>query len=108
MVACESSTGVELPNEIAATGGDAQKVAVNTPSQPLSVLVQNSFGNPVHNATVTWLVDSKKGTLQSVTTKTGTDGTASNTFIGSAAGDAVITATVAGIYTATFTEHVGS
>lgn len=109
MVACQSSTGVALANEISATGGDAQKVAVNTAaSQPLSVVVQDTFGNPVRNAAVNWKVVSGNGTVQSVMTKTGLDGTASNTFVGGAAGDAVVTATVAGIYDVTFTEHVGS
>jgi hypothetical protein len=110
MVACDSSTGTNYPNELTVAGGDAQSVALNTSAgTQLSVVVKDDFGNLVHNAQVLWTVDSGSGTLAAPMTKTSVDGVAVNTFTGGATkGDAVITATVGGIYVVQFTEHVGS
>jgi hypothetical protein len=108
MVACTSSTSTDVPNQLSIIAGDGQTVAVNTAATtPLTVLVVDSFGNPVPNATVNWLVTSGSGTVKPLSSTTGLNGQESATFTGGAtAGDAVINANVAGIYVVNFTEHV--
>ncbi|HEY4217520.1 MAG TPA: Ig-like domain-containing protein [Gemmatimonadaceae bacterium] len=108
MVGCDSSTSTNFANQLSIVGGDGQTVSVNAAAAtPLTVLVVDSFGNPVPNATVTWLVTSGSGTIKPATTVTGATGQESATFTGGAtAGDAVVNANVGGIYIVNFTEHV--
>lgn len=89
----------------AAFSGDGQ---VDVPGgvlpDPLVVKVFDDQGQPFAGATVAWAVTSGGGTLTDAQTVTGADGTASATFrLGATPGDNVVSATVPGIQTVTFT-----
>ncbi len=84
------------PEEMVALSGDGQHAEAGEPlPEPLSVRVEDHWGNPVAGAQVEWAAGA--GTLQGANDITGADGVASATWsMGREAGAAEATARVAG------------
>jgi hypothetical protein len=90
---------------ITKVSGDSSTAAENTSlSSPIVVMVVDSYGNPVSGATVNWTVTSGGGTLDVVSSTTGTDGKAqANWTLGPNTGAQTVTATVGSLAPITFT-----
>jgi hypothetical protein len=101
---CTLNTDVSGPAAIIKFGGDLQTEPTNTTfPTPLAVLVVTQFGEPVQNATVTWIVTSGGGTFDAPSTLTGENGVASVTYTsGATAGSVLIEARVSGLPPLTF------
>jgi adhesin/invasin len=87
------------------SGGGQSTVVTKTAANPLVVKVTDAAGNPKSGVTVAWARTSGTGTVASSSSTTGTDGTTSNSFTaGTTPGTTTITATVAGLPAASFSE----
>lgn len=103
--ACDDDDPVEPPvaTELNITSGDNQTIAVSTASAPMTVTLLDQNDDPIAGRTVNWAVATGTGTLASASSVTNAQGVASMTFTSAAtAGNATVTATVAGLTPATF------
>jgi len=105
---CNSSEGPPVPGGVSAVSGNDQFATVGTPTaNPLVVLVVDNNGNPFGNTPVIWKVTTGGGTLADTTSTSNASGYASMTYTaGANPGQATIVATVAQIWTATFTIYL--
>ena len=108
--ACNSAAGPPVASGISAVSGDNQFAVVSTkPANPLVVLVTDNNGNPFPNAPVTWKVTKGGGTVSDSTSTSDASGHASMTYTaGTLPGQATVVATVAFVWTATFTIYIES
>jgi hypothetical protein len=106
--ACNSTAGPNQPEGIAVVSGNDQFASPGSPvANPLTALVVDQSGAPFPGASVTWAVTGGGGTLTDSTSTSDADGHAMMTYTaGSTAGLATIVATVAQVWTASFTVHV--
>jgi hypothetical protein len=106
--ACNSTAGPPSADGVTAVSGDAQFATVGTAvANPLVVLVVDQNGSPFGGATVNWTVSSGGGAVSDTTSTSDMDGHATITYTaGATPGTATIVATVAQIWTATFTVYV--
>jgi hypothetical protein len=93
-----------VANEISKESGDNQTVPRSSASQPLVVVIEDQYDDPMSGVTVNWAVATGSGTLSSATSVTDVNGETSVTFTaGTVAGTATVTATVSGLTPVTFT-----
>jgi len=108
--ACNSSTaaGPPVPGGVTAVSGNNQFAVVSSAaSNPLVVLVTDQNGSPLPSATVSWKVTSGGGTVTDTTSTTDASGYATMTYTaGTRTGAATIVATVALLWTASFTIYI--
>jgi len=110
IAACNSAEGPPVPQGISAVSGSDQFAVVSTPAaNPLVVLVTDNNGNPFAGATVTWTVTKGGGTVSDSTSTSDVSGHTSITYTaGALPGAATVVATVALVWTTTFTIHIES
>jgi alpha-tubulin suppressor-like RCC1 family protein len=110
LVACESSPTrtPPAPAALVVVSGDDQLGAVAAAlPQPLVVRVNDTDGQPLPGVSVTWAADPGSGAVSPATAVTDAGGIARTTWtVGTKAGTAGVTATVAGLSPATFTAQV--
>ena len=108
IVSCNSTNGPDVPEGITAVSGNDQSAAVGTAaSNPLVVLVVDASGTPFSGATVTWTVTGGGGAVSDSTSLSDATGHATMTYTaGSSPAVATIVATVAQVWTTTFTVYV--
>ena len=108
--ACNSSSaeGPPVPGGVAAVSGNSQFAVVGGPAaNPLVVLVTDQNGSPLASATVSWKVASGGGTVADTTSTSDASGYARmNYTAGARAGAATVVATVAQIWTTSFTIYI--
>ena len=107
--ACNSSAeGPPVPSGIAAVSGNNQFAVVNSPaSNPLVVLVTDQNGSPLSNAKVSWTVTSGGGSVADSTSTSDVSGYARTTYTaGERPGAGTVVATVALLWTASFTIYI--
>ena len=94
-----------VPVALVRGAGDAQRGGAGTAlATPLTVKVQDRFGNGVRDATVVWTVTAGGGSLAAASSRTAADGTASAVWtLGTSTGVDSVTASVAGVGAVTFT-----
>jgi len=106
IVSCNSTAGPDAPEGITAVSGNDQSAPVGTAvSNPLVVLVVNATGAPFSGATVTWTVTGGGGSVSDSTSVSDATGHATMTYT---AGSSPAVATVAQVWTTTFTVYVES
>ena len=98
-------TGSPRPWALEIVSGDGQKgEAGGRLAQPLVVELQDQYGDPVANASVTFLVTAGRGTLSVWTATTEADGRAATTLtLGRQPGTNTVRARVSGLQPVTFT-----
>jgi hypothetical protein len=108
--ACNSTSAPPVASSVAVVSGNNQYATVGTSvANPLVVLVSDDNGNPFGNAPVSWRVVSGGGTVADTTSTSNASGYATMTYTaGANPGVATIVATVAQIWTASFTIYVES
>jgi hypothetical protein len=107
--ACNSSAeGPPVPAGVAAVSGNSQFAVVGGPAaNPLVVLVTDQNGSPLPNTTVSWSVTSGGGAVADTTSKSDASGHATMTYTaGPRTGAATVVATVAQIWTTSFTIYI--
>lgn len=107
--ACNSSTeGPPVPGGLSAVSGNSQFAVVSSPAaNPLVVLVTDQNGSPLPNASVSWKVASGGGSVDDTTSTSDASGYARTTYTaGSRVGAATVVATLAQIWTASFTIYI--
>lgn len=110
IVSCNSTAAPDAPEGITAVSGNDQSAAVGTAvSNPFVVLVVNATGAPFSGATVTWTVTGGGGSVTDSTSVSDATGHATMTYTaGSSPATATVVATVAQVWTTTFTVYVES
>jgi hypothetical protein len=110
IVSCNSTDGPNVPEGITAVSGNDQSAAVGTAaSNPLVALVVDASGAPFSGATVTWTVTGGGGSVSDSTSLSDATGHATMTYTaGNSPAAATIVATVAQVWTTTFTVYVES
>jgi Bacterial Ig-like domain (group 1) len=108
LAACNSAEGPPVPAGVTAVSGNNQFATVGAPvANPLVVLVVDNNGNPSGNTPVSWRVTTGGGTLADTTSTSNASGYATMTYTaGTNPGQATIIATVAQIWTASFTVYL--
>lgn len=108
LAACNSAEGPPVPAGVTAVSGNDQFAIIGTQAaNPLVVLVVDNNGNPYGNAPVSWRVTAGGGTLADTTSTSNASGYATMTYTaGANPGQATIIATVAQIWTASFTVYL--
>ena len=76
--------------------GDGQALPTGQPSTPLVVELRDSAGQPIPNALIEWNTDGQRVALRDTSTRTGSDGQASNIATVLIPGAASVSAKVAG------------
>ena len=107
--ACNSSTeGPPVPGGVAAVSGNNQFAVVSSPaSNPLVVLVTDQNGSPLSNTPVSWKVTTGGGSVADTTSTSDASGYATTTYTaGTRPGAATGVATVAQIWTTSFTIYI--
>lgn len=107
--ACNSSAeGPPVPSGISAVSGNNQFAVVNSPaSNPLVVLVTDQNGSPLANASVSWVVTSGGGSVADSTSTSDVSGYARTTYTaGERPGAGTVVATVAQLWTTSFTIYI--
>ena len=108
--ACNSSTANSppVPGGVTAVSGNNQFAVVSTAaSNPLVVLVSDQNGSPLPNTTVSWKVTSGGGSVDDTTSTTDASGYAKMTYTaGTRIGAATVVATVALLWTTSFTVYI--
>ena len=108
--ACNSSTanGPPVPGGVTAVSGNNQFAVVSSAaSNPLVVLVIDQNGSPLPNAAVNWKVTSGGGAVADTTSTSNASGYATMTYTaGTRTGTATVVATVAQLWTASFTIYI--
>ncbi len=88
------------PDHFTLVSGDAQTGVAGDALAPLSVRLEDAFGNPLAGQTVTWAVAQGNGSLSDVTSLTDSSGVATVTAtLGTTAGSNAFTATHGGVST---------
>jgi hypothetical protein len=109
LVACNTGTaGPDVPQGISVVSGDNQFATIGTATaNPLVALVVDPGGAPFGGAVVKWTVTGGGGTVGDSTSTSDANGYASMTYTaGTNPGVATVVATVADLWTTTFTIHV--
>ena len=108
IAACNGSPGPATASGVAVVSGSEQFAVAGSPTaNPLVVLVTDDNGNPFGNAKVVWTVSSGGGAVGDSTSTSDASGHTSMTYTaGSNPGVATIVATVASVWTASFTIHI--
>lgn len=110
LAACNSSTANSppVPGGVTAVSGSNQFAVVNSAaSNPLVVLVIDQNGSPLPNSPVSWKVTSGGGLVADTTSTSDASGYATMTYTaGGRTGAATVVATVAQIWTASFTIYI--
>ena len=107
--ACNSSTeGPPVPGGVTAISGNNQFALVNSPaSNPLVVLVIDQNGSPLPSTPVIWKVTSGGGSVADTTSTSDASGYATMTYTaGSRIGAGTVVATVAQLWTTSFTIYI--
>lgn len=108
--ACNSATadGPPVPGGVTAVSGNNQFAVVSSAAaNPLVVLVTDQNGSPLPNAAVSWKVTSGGGSVADTTSTSDASGYATMTYTaGDRTGAATIVATVAQIWTTSFTIYI--
>jgi len=106
--ACNSTSGPDVPQGISAVSGNDQYAAVGSAaSNPLVVLVVDPSGTPFSGATVSWTVTGGGGSVSDSTSTSDASGHAAMTYTaGATPGVATVVATVAQVWTTSFTVYV--
>lgn len=107
--ACNSSAeGPPVPGGVTAVSGNNQFAVVSSPaSNPLVVLVTDQNGSPLPNTAVSWQVTSGGGSVADTTSTSDASGYATTTYTaGPRAGAATVVATVAQLWTTSFTIYI--
>jgi hypothetical protein len=110
IAACNSAAGPPVPEGITAVSGSDQFAVVSAQAaNPLVVLVTDGDGNPFAGATVTWTVTKGGGTVSDSTSTSDASGHTSIMYTaGALPGAATVVATVALVWTTSFTIHIES
>jgi hypothetical protein len=110
IASCNSTNGPDVPEGITAVSGNDQAAAVGTAApNPLVARVVDASGAPFSGATVTWTVTGGGGSVADSTSVSDATGHAAMTYTaGSSPAVATIVATVAQVWTTTFTVYVES
>jgi len=108
VAACNGAPGPDVASGVQAVSGSEQFAVTGAPAaNPLVVLVTDENGNPFSNGKVVWTVSSGGGTVGDSTSTSDASGHTSMTYTaGSNPGVATIVATVASVWTASFTIHI--
>jgi len=106
--ACNSAEGPPVPGGVAAVSGNSQFAVVGSPAaNPLVVLVTDQNGSPLPNTPVNWAVTSGGGTVTDAISTSDASGHATTSYTaGTRAGAATVVATVAQIWTVSFTIYI--
>jgi hypothetical protein len=106
--ACNSSEGPPVPGGIVAVSGNNQFAVVSTPAaNPLVVLVTDQNGSALPNTPVSWTVTSGGGVLADTSSTSDASGHATMSYTaGNRTGAATVVATVAQIWTTSFTVYI--
>jgi hypothetical protein len=106
--ACNSAEGPPVPGGVTAVSGNSQFAVVGSPAaNPLVVLVTDQNGSPLANTTVSWKVTGGGGTVADTTSTSDQSGLATTTYTaGPRAGAATVVATVAQLWTTSFTIYI--
>ena len=110
IAACNSAEGPPVPQGIAAVSGSDQFAVVGSQAaNPLVAFVTDNNGNSFPGATVSWTVTSGGGTVSDSTSTTDATGHTSIRYTaGTNPGVATVVATVAQIWTTSFTIYIES
>ena len=108
VAACNGSTGPPVPGGVTIVSGNNQFANIGSaPANPLVVLVTDNNGSPFGNTPVTWKVISGGGTVTDTTSTADASGYAKMTYTaGTNPGTATVVATVALVWTASFTIYI--
>lgn len=108
LAACNSAEGPNVPEGIAVVSGNDQFATVGGPvANPLVARVVDQKGTPFPGASVSWTVSGGGGTLSDTTSTSDGGGYAAMTYTaGSTPGVATVVATVARVWTVSFTVYV--
>ena len=108
VAACNGAPGPDVASGVQAVSGSEQYAVTGSPAaNPLVVLVTDENGNPFGNGKVVWSVSSGGGTVADSTSTSDATGHTSMTYTaGTNPGVATIVATVASVWTASFTIHI--
>jgi adhesin/invasin len=106
--ACNSSEGPPVPGGVTAVSGNEQFAVVGSPAaNPLVVLVSDQNGSPLPNAPVNWTVTSGGGSVADTSSTSDASGHATMSYTaGARTGTATVVATVAQLWTASFTVYI--
>lgn len=106
--ACNSSAGPPSPGGVTAVSGNDQFATVGASiANPLVVLVVDENGSPMANVPVAWRVTGGGGAVADSTSTSDAGGHATMSYTaGAAPGTATVVATVAPLWTATFTVFI--
>lgn len=108
IAACNGAPGPHVASGVQAVSGSEQYAVAGSPTaNPLVVLVTDENGNPFGTGKVVWTVTSGGGTVADSTSTSDATGHTSTTYTaGTNPGVATIVATVASVWTASFTIHI--
>ena len=108
IAACNGAPGPDVASGVQAVSGSEQYAVAGSPAaNPLVVLVTDENGNPFGNGKVVWTVSSGGGTVADSTSTSDASGHSSMTYTaGTNPGVATVVATVASVWTASFTIHI--
>jgi hypothetical protein len=108
--ACNSSSaaGPPVPGGVTAVSGNSQFAVVGSAAaNPLVVLVTDQNGSPLAATPVTWAVSSGGGTVANALSTSDASGIATMTYTaGPRTGAATVVATVAQLWTTSFTIYI--
>ena len=106
--ACNSSEGPPVPGGVTAVSGNDQFAVVGSPAaNPLVVLVSDQNGSPLPNTPVSWKVTSGGGSVTDTSSTSDASGHATVSYTaGARPGAATVVATVAQLWTASFTVYI--
>ena len=106
--ACNSSEGPPVPGGVTAVSGNDQFAVVGSPAaNPLVVLVSDQNGSPLPNTPVSWTVTSGGGSVADTSSTSDASGHATMSYTaGGRTGVATVVATVAQLWTASFTVYI--
>src|SRR5438105_12518029 len=106
--ACNSASGPPVPVGVTAVSGDEQYAITGSPAaNPLVVLVVGSDATPFAGAGVKWSVAGGGGSVSDSTSNSDATGHAQMTYTaGQSPGVATVVATVADVWTTTFTVYI--
>ena len=103
-LACNGTEPPGPPAQVVKSGGDAQAGYFNTPlAMPYSVTVSDADNRPVPGVSVDWAIVTGGGSLSSNPSVTNASGVATTTHTLGSATLYVVTATVEGLPSVTFT-----
>ena len=106
--ACNSAEGPPVPGGVAVVSGNSQFAVVGSAAaNPLVVLVTDQNGSPLPNTAVSWTVTSGGGAVTDTSSTSDATGHATTTYTaGPRTGAATVVATVAQLWTTSFTIYI--